>query len=98
MNGFGSYFGWPGMRSSRNRISVLLRTAAIPSLVMAMVNKTAVPHDEIDERYTSVLSPMPAALEKTLTDEEFNHLVRFLLGANEPLKPLPDQPTADGGE
>ena len=55
-----------------------------------------IPHDEIDERYTSSLSPMPAALEKALTDEEFNHLMRFLLDANKPLKPLPDQPTADG--
>jgi putative heme-binding domain-containing protein len=54
-----------------------------------------IPHDEIDERYTSALSPMPAALEKALTDEEFNHLMRFLLDANEPLKPSPDQPAAD---
>jgi len=55
-------------------------------------------HDEIDERYTSSLSPMPAALEKALTDEEFNHLVRFLLDANEPLKPSPDQPTVEREE
>jgi putative heme-binding domain-containing protein len=55
-------------------------------------------HDEIDERYTSALSPMPAALEKALTDEEFNHLMRFLLDANEPLKPLPDQTTAEAGK
>ena len=56
-----------------------------------------IPHDEIDERTTSAMSPMPAALEKALTDEEFNHLMRYLLDANEPLKPLPDQPTAEEG-
>jgi hypothetical protein len=48
-------------------------------------------HDEIDERRTSPLSPMPNALEKALTPEEFNHLLRFLLEATEPLKPAPDQ-------
>jgi putative heme-binding domain-containing protein len=48
-------------------------------------------HDEIDERRTSPLSPMPNALEKALTPGEFNHLLRFLLEATEPLKPAPDQ-------
>ncbi len=57
-----------------------------------------IPHDEIDERYTSALSPMPNAMEKTLTDAEFNHLVRFLLSATQPLKPLPDEPTGETGE
>ena len=33
-----------------------------------------------------------------LTDDEFNHLMRFLLAANEPLKPLPDQPAEDAGQ
>jgi len=52
-----------------------------------------IPHKEIDERYTSALSPMPAAMEKTLTEEEFDHLMRFLLSASKPLKRLPDEPT-----
>lgn len=38
-----------------------------------------------------VVSPMPNALEKALTPEEFNHLLSFLLEATEPLKPAPDQ-------
>jgi putative heme-binding domain-containing protein len=67
-------------------------------LVDSEGNELRIPHDEIDERYTSTLSPMPAALEKTLTDDEFNHLVRFLISANEPLKPPPDRPVADGDD
>ena len=67
-------------------------------LVDSEGSELRIPHDEIDERYTSALSPMPAAMEKTLTDEELNHLVRFLLSANEPLKPLPDEPAAGGEE
>jgi putative heme-binding domain-containing protein len=47
-------------------------------------------HDEIDQRRTSPLSPMPNALEKALTPEEFNHLLGFVLEATEPLKPDPD--------
>ncbi|GAG27247.1 unnamed protein product, partial [marine sediment metagenome] len=57
-----------------------------------------IPHDEIDERFASALSPMPAAMQKTLTDEEFDHLLRFLLSANEPLKPLPDEPISKARE
>jgi len=55
-----------------------------------------IPHDEIAERGTSPLSPMPTDLETTLTGEEFNHLIGFLLEAKEPLKPPPDQPMAGG--
>lgn len=40
-------------------------------------------HGEIDERYTSPLSPMPNALEKTLDTEAFNHLLRYLLEAKD---------------
>jgi putative heme-binding domain-containing protein len=61
-------------------------------------NELRIPHDEIDERSMSSLSPMPAALEKTLTDADYLHLVRFLLSATEPLKPNPDQPTGHGGD
>lgn len=48
-------------------------------------------HGEIDERYTSALSPMPNALEKTLNEKDFNHLMRFLLDATEQPK-TPDSP------
>jgi len=47
-------------------------------------------HGEIDERHTSSLSPMPNALEKTLNEKDFNHLMRFLLDATEPAK-SPDE-------
>jgi putative heme-binding domain-containing protein len=50
-------------------------------------------HDQIDQRHTSPLSPMPKALEKAMTDDEFDHLMGFLLSAVEPLKPEPDAPT-----
>jgi len=43
-------------------------------------------HGEIDERFTSSLSPMPNALEKTLNAKDFNHLMRFLLDAKQPPK------------
>jgi putative heme-binding domain-containing protein len=40
-------------------------------------------HDEIDERFTSPLSPMPNAAEKTVGKADFNHLIRYLLNAKE---------------
>ena len=67
-------------------------------LVDSEGNELRIPHDEIDEQYTSALSPMPNALDRALTEQEFNHLVRFLLTAIEPLKPLPDQSTSQSGE
>ena len=40
-------------------------------------------HDEIDERFTSPLSPMPNAAEKTVGKADFNHLMQYLLDAKE---------------
>ena len=47
-------------------------------------------HDEIDERFTSPLSPMPNAAEKTVEATDFSHLVRYLLDA----KQKPKEPAA----
>jgi len=57
-------------------------------------------HGEIDERLTSSLSPMPNALEKTLNEKDFNHLLRFLLDAKEPPKSpdAPDKQSPASGE
>jgi len=41
-------------------------------------------HDEIEERFTSSLSPMPNAAEKTVDEADFSHLVEYLLRATEP--------------
>ena len=60
-------------------------------LVDADGNELRIEHDEIDERFTSPLSPMPNAIEKALTADDFNHVLRFLLDATEPLKANPDQ-------
>jgi putative heme-binding domain-containing protein len=50
-------------------------------LVDADGNGLRIRHGEIDERFTSLVSPMPAALEKGITVEDFNHPLRFLLDA-----------------
>jgi putative heme-binding domain-containing protein len=69
-------------------------------LVDAEGKELRISHGEIDERHTSSLSPMPNALEKTLNEKDFNHLMRFLLDAAEPPK-TPDasdqqnQPSAE---
>jgi putative heme-binding domain-containing protein len=43
-------------------------------------------HDEIDDRSTSPLSPMPYVAENTVSAEDFNHLLRFLLDNNQPVE------------
>jgi putative heme-binding domain-containing protein len=60
-------------------------------------NELRIDHDAIDERYVSSLSPMPNAIEKALTPEEFDHVVRFLLDSTEPLKAAPDERPDDSG-
>lgn len=45
-------------------------------------------HDEIEERFTSSLSPMPNAAEKTVDEGDFGHLVEYLLDATEPPEEL----------
>ncbi|MFV1969325.1 MAG: hypothetical protein ACC628_28220, partial [Pirellulaceae bacterium] len=42
-----------------------------------------IPHDQIEERRVSPLSPMPTPKENAITVEEFNHLMQFLLDAKE---------------
>jgi putative heme-binding domain-containing protein len=38
-----------------------------------------VPKDDVEERRTSLLSPMPANLYETIKEEDFHHLMAFLL-------------------
>jgi putative heme-binding domain-containing protein len=52
-------------------------------LVDADGNEVRINHGEIDERYTSTISPMPNAIEKSFEADEFNHLMRFLLEIQE---------------
>jgi putative heme-binding domain-containing protein len=54
-------------------------------LVDADGNELRIAHDEIDERFTSPLSPMPNAAEKAVDEADFNHLMQFLLQATAPL-------------
>ncbi len=61
-------------------------------LVDAEGNELRISHDEIEERFTSALSPMPNAAEKTVDPADFNHLMQFLLEAAQPPK---DPNTAD---
>ena len=68
------------------------RIDEVSLLVDSEGKELRIPHKDIVERVTLPESPMPAALETTLTAEEFNHLLRFLLDAKETLKPPPDQP------
>jgi hypothetical protein len=47
-----------------------------------------VPLDEIDERQVNGLSPMPANVADTVTEEDFGHLLAFLLSQrNKPAEP-----------
>ena len=38
-----------------------------------------IPRDDVDEKRTSLLSPMPANFADTIKEEEFRHLLAFLL-------------------
>ncbi len=48
-------------------------------LVDAEGKQLRLDHDAIDERFTSPLSPMPNAAEKTLSEADFLHLLKYLL-------------------
>ncbi len=48
-------------------------------LVDADGKEQRIPHDQIDDRFTSPLSPMPNVAEKTLAEPDFPHLLKFLL-------------------
>jgi hypothetical protein len=60
-------------------------------LVDSQGHELRISHDTIEERFTSPLSPMTSAAEKTITEEDFSHLVCFLLE----LTPAAEQPPAD---
>ena len=55
-------------------------------------NELLISHDEIEERFTSALSPMPNTAEKVVSPADLNHLIKFLLEATQPLK---DPSTSD---
>ena len=48
-------------------------------LADAQGKEVRVPKDDVDERRTSLLSPMPANLSETIKEEEFYNLMAFLL-------------------
>ncbi len=48
-------------------------------LVDTQGKELRISHDTIEERFSSPLSPMPPAAEKTMTEEELSHVIRFLL-------------------
>lgn len=50
-------------------------------IVMAdnLGKEVRVPKSEVDERRTSLLSPMPANFNETIKEEDFHHLMAFLL-------------------
>lgn len=64
------------------------------TLVDAEGTELRIGHDEIDQRFTSPLSPMPEVAEKTVSQTDLNHLIKFLLQAIEPAK---DPQSPSGG-
>ncbi|HVK11188.1 MAG TPA: c-type cytochrome [Gemmataceae bacterium] len=69
------------LKDGRSVSGLLLREeGAVYVLADAQGKDVRVPRDDVDERRTSLLSPMPANFAETLKDDDFRHLLAFLLG------------------
>lgn len=58
---------------------VLREEGAVIIVADAMGKEVRVPKNDVDERRTSSLSPMPANFAETMKPDEFEHLLAFLL-------------------
>jgi putative heme-binding domain-containing protein len=67
-------------KDGRSVSGLLLREeGAVYVMADAQGKDVRVPKDDVDERRTSLLSPMPANLAEAIKEEEFHHLMAFLL-------------------
>jgi putative heme-binding domain-containing protein len=67
-------------KDGRSVSGLLLREeGAVYVMADAQGKEVRVPRDDVDERRTSLLSPMPANLAEALKEDEFHHLMAFLL-------------------